>query len=115
MPEDLINSDQSVYSTFTATDDSIGIRTVHLAIALVLSVLMNSRERPNLANWTERIRKQFHSSKKACDWLMHLIDDEKTWPKQMLSKRPIEMIRQLLISVTATISLELGSIRSCVA
>lgn len=95
IPEDLINSDQSVYSTFTATDDSIAIRTVHLAIAFVLGVLMNSRERPNLANWTELIRKQFNSSKAACDWLMHLIDDEETWLKQMLLKCPIEMIRQL--------------------
>lgn len=77
------------------TDDTIVIATVHLAITFVLGVLMNSRERPNLSNWTELIRKQFNTSKAACDWLMQLIDDEETWLKQMLSKCPIEMVRQL--------------------
>lgn len=76
-------------------EDAIAIKTVHLAIAFVLGVLMNSRERPNISNWTELIRKQFNSSKAACDWLMHLIDDDETWLKQMLLKCPIEMVRQL--------------------
>lgn len=76
-------------------EDAIAIKTVHLAIAFVLGVLMNSRDRPNISNWTELIRKQFNSSKAACDWLMHLIDDDETWLKQMLLKCPIEMVRQL--------------------
>lgn len=101
IPEHLILAEQlssqqiRSSSVSQASEDAIAIRTVHLAIAFVLGVLMNSRERPNLPNWTELIRKQFGSSKAACDWLMHLIDDEETWLKQMLLKCPIEMVRQL--------------------
>lgn len=94
IPDYLTNQDQSS-SSFQLSEDEIAIKTVHLAIAFVLGVLMNSRERPNLTNWTELIRKQFNSSKAACDWLMGLIDNEETWLKQMLLKCPIEMIRQL--------------------
>jgi len=86
---------QGSSTNFHVSEDAIAIRTVHLAIAFVLGVLMNSRERPNLSNWTELIRKQFNSSKAACDWLMHLIDDEETWLKQLLLQCPIEMVRQL--------------------
>lgn len=94
IPDYLSSQDQSS-SSFQMSEDEIAIKTVHLAIAFVLGVLMNSRERPNLTNWTELIRKQFNSSKAACDWLMGLIDNEETWLKQMLLKCPIEMIRQL--------------------
>jgi len=80
---------------FQVSEDTLAIETSHLSILFVLGVLMNSRERPNLANWTELIRKQFTSSRAACDWLMQLIDDEDTWLKQMLQRCPIEMVRQL--------------------
>lgn len=96
IPEQIIvGGGQSSSASFHVSEDALAIRTVHLAIAFVLGVLMNSRERPNLSNWTELIRKQFNSSKAACDWLTHLIDDEETWLKQMLLKCPIEMVRQL--------------------
>lgn len=95
IPEKVIERDPSSPFVIQSNDDTVAIRTVHLAITFVLGVLMNSRERPNLTNWTELIRKQFNASKAACDWLMHLIDDEETWLKQMLLRCPIEMVRQL--------------------
>lgn len=95
IPENMVERNPSSSFIIPASEDAIAIRTVHLAITFVLGVLMNSRERPNLSNWTELIRKQFNTSKAACDWLMHLIDDEETWLKQMLLRCPIEMVRQL--------------------
>jgi ubiquitin carboxyl-terminal hydrolase 34 len=80
---------------FMVSDNRLAIEIMHLAIVFVLGVLINSREKPNLANWTELIRKQFNSSQAACDWAMQLIDDDDAWLKQMLMKCPIEMVKQL--------------------
>lgn len=95
IPEPILELYQNSSFIEEASEDVVAIKTAHLAITFVLGVLMNSRERPNLSNWTELIRKQFNSSKAACDWLMQLIDDEETWLKQMLLRCPIEMVRQL--------------------
>uniref|UniRef100_A0A6G1SL13 Ubiquitin carboxyl-terminal hydrolase 34 n=1 Tax=Aceria tosichella TaxID=561515 RepID=A0A6G1SL13_9ACAR len=80
---------------FMVSENRLAIEIMHLAIVFVLGVLINSREKPNLGNWTELIRKQFNSSQAACDWAMQLIDDEDSWLKQMLMKCPIEMVKQL--------------------
>lgn len=93
IPEDLV--DLINPENIQVSEDVLAIETVHLAITFVLGILMNSRERPNLSNWTELIRKQFNTSKAACDWLMQLVEEEETWLKQMLLKCPIEMVRQL--------------------
>jgi ubiquitin C-terminal hydrolase len=80
---------------FMVSENRLAIEIMHLAIVFVLGVLINSREKPNLGNWTELIRKQFNSSQAACDWAMQLIDDDEAWLKQMLMKCPIEMVKQL--------------------
>lgn len=88
----------SSVSLFTEDDamNAMDIRTMHLAITFVLGVLMNSRERPNLSNWTELIKKKFSLSKAACEWLMQLVEDEESsWLKHLLSRCPIEMVKQL--------------------